>query len=60
MARKDNRTDAQVQGAITAASTLARTIGNNTMSTPQERHLRDELHNGINNDLTELETRSGN
>lgn len=54
---RDSRTTEQIEGAISAAATLARQIEDDAMSTPQHRHLADELHNGINNDLDTLDGR---
>ncbi|MET8291750.1 MULTISPECIES: hypothetical protein [Streptomyces] len=53
----DTRTDAQIKGALAAAATLAAQIGKDSMATPQERTLRDALHEGMNNDLSTLENR---
>ncbi|CAL9664733.1 hypothetical protein SUDANB1_07152 [Streptomyces sp. enrichment culture] len=54
---RDSRTTEQLEGSITAASTLARQIENDAMSTPQQRNLAEELHNQINKELTTLDCR---
>jgi hypothetical protein len=54
---RDTRTTQQIEGAISAASTLARQIEGDAMSTPQQRNLADELHNQIDQELTELDHR---
>ncbi|MFE5079947.1 hypothetical protein [Streptomyces mirabilis] len=55
---RDTRTTEQIEGAISAAATLARQIEDDAMSTPQHRHLAEELHSGINNDLDTLDCRN--
>ncbi|MFF7837581.1 hypothetical protein ACFZC6_01905 [Streptomyces ossamyceticus] len=54
---RDTRTTQQLQGAITASATLARQIEDDPMSTPQQRHLAETLHESINNDLDTLDCR---
>lgn len=56
---RDTRTTTQVQGALSAESKLARQIENDPMSTPQERHLANVLHEQMNRELTELDNRRG-
>jgi hypothetical protein len=57
---RDTRTTKQIEGAISAAATLARHFETDAMSTPQQRHLVDELHTSINNDLDTLDCRRSN
>lgn len=54
---RDSRTTDQIQGALTAEARLARQIEDDPMSTPQQRNLANELHNQINQELTELDRR---
>lgn len=54
---RDSRTTDQLQGSVTAAAKLANTLTSNPMSTPQERDLANQLHELINNELTELDHR---
>ena len=56
---RDTRTTGQIQGALTAEATLARQIEDDPMSTPQQRHLADVLHDQMNKELTELDERRG-
>lgn len=56
---RDTRTTTQVQGALSAESKLAQQIENDPMSTPQERHLANVLHEQMNRELTELDNRRG-
>ncbi|MGJ5831396.1 hypothetical protein [Streptomyces ossamyceticus] len=54
---RDSRTTEQIQTALAAEATLARSIANDPMATPQQRHLHDTLHQQMNTDLDELEHR---
>jgi hypothetical protein len=54
---RDTRTTEQIQGAISAESTLARQIESDPMSTPQQRELADTLHHQMNAELDTLDCR---
>jgi hypothetical protein len=56
---RDTRSTECIKGEISAGATLARSLSADPMSTPQMRHLADELHRMIDTDLTELDYRRG-
>lgn len=55
----DGRTTEQIQNALVAEATLARQIAADPMASPQDKTLHHALHEQMNKELTELDSRRG-
>lgn len=54
---RETRTSDQLKGAVNAGARLARLIEDDSMSTPQQRELAEELHENLNRELGVLRRR---